>query len=104
MFVVKFRTIATVLLATLALSALALSAGCQPEAPEQQVNVQPPVTGIGKTLNSSTGYPMANVKEAPTDVQDSVDRSHAVVTGTIAAVSSPADELPFNKTADDYPA
>ncbi len=104
MFAVKFRTIATVLLTTLVLSALALSAGCQSEAPEQQVNVQPPFTGIGKTLNSGMGYPIANLKEAPTDVQDFVDRSHTVVIGTIATVSSPADELPFNKTADDYPA
>ena len=103
MFAVKFRTIATVLLATLALSALALSAGCQSEAPEQQVNVQPPVTGLDKTLNSGMGYPIANLKEAPTGVQDFVDRSHAVVIGTIATVSSPANELPYNKTADDYP-
>ena len=104
MFAVKFRTIATVFLITLALSALALSAGCQPEASEQQVNVQPPFTGTGKTLNSGMGYPISNLKEAPTDVQDFVDRSHAIVIGTIGAVSSPADEMPFNKTADDYPA
>ena len=104
MFAVKFRTIATVLMATLALTALASSAGCQSEAPEQQVNVQPPVTTMAKTLNSGMGYRISNLKEAPTDVQDFVDRSHAVVIGTIATVSNPTDELPYNKTADDYPA
>jgi len=104
MFAVKLRTVATVLLTTLALSALALAAGCQSETPEQQVNVQPPATGIVKTLNSGMGYSISNLKEPPADVQDFVDRSHAVVIGTIAAVSSPVDELPYNKTADDYPA
>ena len=104
MFAVKFTTVSTVLLTTLALSALAFSAGCrQSETLEQQVSPQPTVTGIGKTLNSGMGYSISNLKEPPADVQDFVDRSHAVVIGTIAAVSSPSDELPFNKTADEYP-
>ena len=103
----KFTASTTLYIAILALTTLTLAAGCQQESTSQQVTTQPAAinqsVGSGKTLKSGMGYSIANIKEAPADVQDLVDRSHAMVIGTIASVSSPENELPYNKTTEDYP-
>ena len=120
MFIMSIK-VTTALLAALTLIVLALAAGCQADAPagqpgtptaqarapagEAQAVSQPsPGHGMGKTLSSGMGYPISSIKEAPQDVQDLVNRSHAVVVGTISAVSDPLDELPYGKTKSDYPA
>ena len=101
MFAAKTSATTPLLFAALALAVLALAAGCRPDPKPQPVSQS---VGMGKTLKSGMGYSIANIKEPPADVQDLVDRSHAVVIGTIASVSGPEDELPYNKTPEDYPA
>ena len=80
--------------ATIALLLLFLVAACQ--VPKQQVE---PVHG---TSLGMAGSRIEDYKMPPADIQELVDRSHAVVVGTISAVSEPVNELPYDATEEDY--
>ncbi len=89
--------------ATIALLALFLVAACQ--GPEQQAEPVPkqqaePVQGTSLGMAASR---IEDYKMPPADIQELVNRSHAVVVGTISAVSEPVSELPYGTTKEDFP-
>ena len=89
-----------------ALLALGVLAGCQVSGPtEPSGSDHPPAEnpGANGTLVIGEGVSIASIFREPQTVQDFVNRSHAVVIGTIAAISDPVQELPYGTTAADYP-
>ena len=79
-----------------ALLALALAlAACQ--APQQDTNSG---ANSGAETTGSASSLVEQFKAAPADTQEFVNRSHAVIIGSISSVSEPADEPPYN--AEDF--
>ena len=80
--------------AALAILLLFLVAACQAPTPED-------ADSHGTSLGMA-GHMIENYKMPPADIQELVDRSHAVVVGTISAVSEPVNELPYDTTEEDF--
>ena len=83
---------------------LCILAGCQAAGSSGQGEISPSAAprDVNRTLDSGEGYPIAMVKRAPRDVQELVNRNHAVVIGTISAISDLELELPYGKTEEDF--
>ncbi len=100
------RKVLVVFLAATALLVLGVLAGCQASDPVGQVGLkQTAVHEEGdRTATSGDAMLISQLKLPPQDVQDLVNRSQAIVIGTISAISGPVNELPYFTTEEDFPA
>ena len=91
-------------LAAAALLTISVLAGCQAADGGGQGGISPSAApgDVKRTLDSGEGYPISMIKRAPLSVQELVNRNHAVVIGTISAVSNLILELPYGKTEEDF--
>ena len=55
----------------------------------------------GRTLNDGQGYPLSAYFKPPQNIQDLVNRHDAIVVGTIAEISNPKLEKPYDWTPQD---
>ena len=103
MFAVLAKTVAA-FPAIAILLGLCVLAGCQAVGGGGEGEISPPAVlwDADRTLDSGEGYPISMVKRAPRDVQELVNRNHAVVIGTISAISDLEPELPYGKTEEDF--
>ncbi len=84
---------------------LSVLAGCQSSS--QDENASPTSMAVNQGANPSSrvaGSMIQDYRLPPQSVQDLVNRSHAIVIGTITAISDPVQELPYGKTEEDFPA
>ena len=91
-------------LATAVLLALSILAGCQASGDNGQGETNPSAApwDADRTLDIEEGYLISMIKRPPQSVQELINRNHAVVIGTIAAVSDLKLELPYGKTEEDF--
>ena len=55
-----------------------------------------------RTLAGGGGVSVATIFREPQDVQELVNRSHAIVIGSVSAISGTAQELPYGTSEDDF--
>ena len=77
------------LIPAVALLLLFSLAACQEQQPEKDPNYQ------GNNINSAPSL-IEHFKKEPADIQDLVDRSHAVVVGSISSVGELISDSPYN--------
>ena len=99
MFSMLTRSI-PVFLATTVFLALGILAGCQASNPTGE-------GGAGMEQDSPQvvrvhEFPVASLFREPQNVQDLVDRSRAIVIGSVSAISDLKRELPYGATEDDF--
>ena len=58
--------------------------------------------GFYRTLVGGDGVSVATIFREPQDVQELVNRSHAIVIGAVSAISGTVQELPYGTTEDDF--
>ena len=58
--------------------------------------------GFYRTLAGGDGVSVATIFREPQDVQELVNRSHAIVIGAVSAISGTAQELPYGTSEDDF--
>ena len=91
-------------LATGFLLALAILAGCQASDPVEQAGLNQ-MAGNQEADRMPVNIHASSIQQwtlPPRDVQDLVNRSHAIVIGTISAISDPVNELPYFTTEADF--
>ncbi len=93
----------TTFLATAVLLVFGVLAGCQASgATGQGESDPPPAQEANRTLYIGEGVSVASLFREPRNVQDLVNRSHAIVIGTISAISDLTRELPYGTTSEDF--
>ena len=80
--------------ATIALLILFLMAACQAPAPRD--------TDSHGTSLDMAGNRIEHSVQSPANLQELINRNHAVVVGTISAISEPVNELPYFTTEEDF--
>lgn len=101
MFSIPNRSVTAFLAATVFL-ALSVLAGCTVSGTTGQSELKPPAQATNRTLYIGEGISVATIFREPQNVQDLVNRSHAVVIGTISTISGPKKELPYGTTEEDF--
>ena len=95
---VAFPAIAVVL-------GLCVLAGCRGAGDGGQDGLEPTMDGgdaeVMRVVDTG-GIPLSHIFPPARDVQDLVNRSHAVVIGTISAVSEPRIEIPYDITEEEF--
>ena len=103
MFSIPTKSLVTFLAAVMLLTVLII-VGCQAsdQNGQAEMNQSAAPWDADRTLHSGDGYPISMIKRPPQSVQEMVNRNHAIVIGTISAVSGPKEELPYGKTEEDF--
>ena len=103
MFSTLTKSLAT-FLATSILLGLCVLAGCQASGDTGQGAMEPSAAprDANRTLYRGEAYPISMIKRPPQSVQELINRNHAVVIGTISAISDLKLELPYGKTEEDF--
>ena len=87
------------------LLALCVLAGCRADGGGGQDGLEPTRDGgDGEVMRvvDTGGIPLSFIFPPARDVQDLVNRSHAVVIGAISAVSEPRIEIPYDITEEEF--
>ena len=102
MFAILTKTAAAFPTITILLG-LCILAGCQAGGGEQrEISPSAAPRDVKRTLDIEEGYLISMIKRPPQSVQELINRNHAVVIGTISAVSDLKLELPYGKTEEDF--
>ena len=87
---------------SVALLVLFLMAACQAPEPSEQDRAGQDLAGVQGPVSGSAASRIEDYVMPPASIQELVNRSHAVVVGTVSAISGPVMELPYFTTEADF--